>query len=825
MERVLQDLRLAVRLLRKDRGFTATVIATLALCLGANIAIFAVVNSVLLKPLPFQEPERIVRMFNAYPGAGAERGSNGVPDYFDRRELRGVFDDVAVYRSRGVTVGRRGTADAERLDALQVTPSFFRLLRQPAARGQVFAEADAEPGQDAKVVLTWGTWQRLFGGRDDAIGQDLRVDGRPLRVVGVLPAGFRFVDPDIELFTVAAFDAAARADDQRHNNSWEMIGRLAPGVSEAQAQDRIDALNAENLERFPALKQILINAGFHTPLVNFQQDLVREVRPVLNLLWGGVLVVLLIGCVNIANLASVRATSRQRELVTRMALGAGSGRIAQQILTEATALSLAGGVAGLLLGWWGLRAMAVLGLDAIPRGTEAALDGTAFLYALGLVVFVGLAVGLLPVLALRGANLGQIMREEGRSGTPSRRARLVRRALVASQVAFALVLLVGAGVLVASFSRLLAVDPGFSPEGVLTGRVSLPASRYPDGAAVRPTLARMLERVRAIPGVVDAGLASSIPMGANFSDSVILAEGYQMSPGESLISPTRISISDGYPEALGMRLVAGRWFDARDTEDAPRTIIVDERLAEHFWPGQSPLGRRMFQPASATDMLTPPPDDQLYTVVGVAAPVRLRGLDGSAASGGGGTYYFPYRRNTERSVYLAVRAGQDPATLAEPIRRALADIDPELPFFDVMPMSDVISRSLNDRRTPMALAVSFGAVALFLSAIGLYGVLAYQVAQRRREIGIRMALGAGTAEIFGMVVLEGGLIVAIGGALGLAGAVLLRPALQAQLYEVGALDPNVVVLVVALLALVALAACLLPARRAARIDPVHAISE
>ncbi|MGE3190886.1 MAG: FtsX-like permease family protein, partial [Vicinamibacterales bacterium] len=298
-----------------------------------------------------------------------------------------------------------------------------------------------------------------------------------------------------------------------------------------------------------------------------------------------------------------------------------------------------------------------------------------------------------------------------------------------------------------------------------------------------------------------------------------------MSPGESLISPTRISMSDGYPEALGMHLAAGRWFDARDTEDAPKVVVVDEQLARHFWPGQDPIGRRMYTPSSAANVLAPPPEDQWLTVVGVAKAVRLRGLDGSANSGGGGTYYYPYRQYTERSVYLVIRAGQDPATLTAPVRQAVAGIDPELPFFDVLTMSDLVDQSLSDRRTPMALAAGFGVVALFLSAIGLYGVLAYQVRQRTREIGIRMALGAGAPDIFRMVIREGALIVGSGTVVGLAGAALLRPTIQSQLYEVGALDPRVILAVAALMVIVAVGACLLPARRAAHTDPAQALAD
>jgi predicted permease len=355
--------------------------------------------------------------------------------------------------------------------------------------------------------------------------------------------------------------------------------------------------------------------------------------------------------------------------------------------------------------------------------------------------------------------------------------------------------------------------------------VSLPAARYAEPAEVRDTILRIVDAVRVLPGVEAAGVTTSIPMGNSFSDSVIFAEGYHAAPGESLISPSQVTVSEGYAEAMGMRLVAGRWFDARDADRSARTVIVDEVLARKFWPDQDPLGRRMYMPESAESLSAPPAEDQMLTVVGVAGSLRLHGLDGGANSGAIGAYYFPFRQYPDDTVYLAIRTGGDPARLASSVRQAIAGVDAGLPFFDVMPMGERVERSLADRRTPMALAIGFAAVALFLFAIGLYGVLAYQVAQRRREIGIRMALGAGASNIVRLVVTEGAAIVVVGAALGLAGAALLRPVMTSQLYMVGALDPWVITGGTALMAVVALAACLLPARRAARTDPAQALAD
>jgi predicted permease len=824
MDRALQDLKFAVRLLTKDRGFTITTVATLALCLAANAAIFAVVNSVLLRPLPFPEPDRIVTVFNAYPGAGVERASNGVPDYYDRLAAVPALETLAMYRTAGITLGGQGQGEPERLSSMPVTPSFFRLLRAQSHRGRTFTDDDAEPGRERKVIVSYGLWQRLFAGRDDAIGRDVRINGNPYSVVGVMPPGWRFIDPDIELWTPAAFTAADRSDDRRHSNNWQQIGRLASGATLTQAQAQIDAINARNLERFPELQQILINAGFTTRVKDFQADLVENTKRTLYMLWGGVFFVLVIGCVNVANLVSVRASARVRELATRHALGASIQRLSRQMITETIVLAAVGGILGVALGRWALSAITLLGFDELPRGGEIALDMPSLLFSLALVLIVGIAVGAFPIFMLRRANLAQIVREEGRSGTATRGARIVRRVLVTSQVAFALVLLVGAGVLLASFDRILAVSPGFEASQLLTGSLSFPVSRYKDAQAVQNATKRIVERVRALPGVEAAGLTDTIPMGTNHNDSVILAEGYQMAPGESLVSPNQVVVAAGYFETMKTQLKRGRFFDERDEQPGIRSIIVDERLAAKFWPGQDPIGRYMYQPADVKNIMAAPPRDQWFTVVGVVEDVRLAGLVDSPEFKRVGTYYFPMSGQS-RNLTLAVRTATDPTALTPAIRRELAAIDAELPFYGVRTMEERVDRSLTDRRTPMILAVGFALVALFLAAIGIYGVLAYQVSQRRREIGIRMALGAENASIFGMVLREGAIITVAGAIIGLAGAFALGRAIQSQLYEVDAMDPRVVASVATVLLAVAMLACLVPARRAAKTDPVIALTE
>jgi predicted permease len=824
MDRLLQDLRFGVRLLWKDRSFSLTTIATLALCLAANTAIFAVVDGVLLKPLPFPEPDRLVRVFNKYPGAGVvAEGSNGVPDYFDRRQGMPALEELAMFRESGVTL--TGSAEAERIASMVVTPSFFSVLRTQPLHGQLFNDAHGELGQEKVVLLTHGFWQRRFAGRADAIGQDLRLGGEPYKIIGVLPAGFVFLNPDIQLFRPAAFTAREKSDESRHSNNWQMFGRLKPGATLEQAQSQLDAINTANFERFPQWQEILRNAKFGSDVVDFQNNLIGGRRPTLTMLWGGAIFVLLIGCVNVANLVLVRSTSRIRELATRHAMGATFGRLSRQALTESTVLALAGGLAGIALGWWALRAAPFFGFDRLPSGVGLALDARIVGFTFLLVAVVSIGVGLIPVVAMRRANMAQVIREEGRSGTQGRGARVMRRVLVTSQVAFALMLLIGAGVLLASFERVLSIDPGFRPANVLAGTLSLPATRYGSNDDVLMGVTRILDRIRTIPGVVSAGVTTTLPFSGSYSDSVILAEGYQMQKGESLISPSQVVVGDGYFEAMGATLVAGRFFAPSDDATRQKVMIVDSYLARRFWPDSSALGKRLYFPTDINNIFAKPAEDQMWTIVGVIEPMRFRGVVEADATRRTGAYYSPLLQVPSRTLGVAIRTSQDPDSITNAVRREIAQIDPELPFYGVRNMDERLATSLMDRRTPMLLATGFAAVALFLAAIGIYGVLAYQVSQRRREIGIRMALGAASGSIFNLVLREGGFIVGVGAAMGLAGAFFLRRTLQSQLYETAAMDPIVVGAVGAMLIVVALIACVLPARRAAKTDPLIALSD
>ena len=829
------DIRVGLRLLWKDKAFTITAALTLALCIGANTALFSVVHNILLRPLPVPESERIVLMGNAYPGAGpsgAAGGNSSVPDYYDRLKDTDVFEEQAMYNGANQSVDQNGTPS--RIRVTRTTPSLFRLLRIAPALGRTFSEADGEVGNDKKVVLSYALWQSQFGGDPGAIGKDIRLDGQPFTVIGVMPKGFYFLNPEVMLWRPLAFTPQQRSDDQRHSNSFQNIGRLKPGAAIERARQQIDAINARNLDTFPALKPLLINAGFHTTVDPLQETLVRDIKGTLYLMWGGALFVLLIGCVNVANLVLVRSRNRLKELATRLALGAGRWRIGRQLVTESVLLTLLSAAAGLVIGYAALQLLGTLNIQELPRGHEIRLDGVVVAYTLAIAAAIGVVLGLIPLANILPANLTTVLREEGRSGTAGRGARTLRRSLVVVQVAFAFMLLIGAGLLFASFRRVLAVKPGFNPDGVMTVSVSLPRARYTTDTALIGFTHQALDRLRALPGVAAVGATDMIPFGGNHSDSVILAEGYQMKPGESVISPSTVDATPGYFEAMGVRLVSGRFFDERDNAASTSTgpggrpngvgsIIVDETLATRFWPGMNPLGRRMYKPNDLKDVTAITDKTLFYTVVGVIGDIKLHDLTEGATSVG--AYYFPMDQDASTGLTFAIRTAGDPLSLTSAIRGVLMGLDRELPVFDTQTMEQRMEKSLVSRRSPVLLSLSFGAIALFLSAIGIYGVLAYLVTQRTKEIGIRIALGGSARAIFELVLREGLLLITGGFVLGAVGAVALRRSLETQLFGVSATDPVVLIAVTAILGLVAIVACALPARRATRIDPIVALSQ
>jgi predicted permease len=802
----------------RAKGFALTVFLTFSVCIAANTALFAIVNSVVLRPLPVPQANSIVLMSNEYPKAGVigiNNSSSG--DYFDRMREMTVFESQAVFKERDQTVELNGLP--QRIHGMVVTPSWFKLLRVSPGLGRPFSDEEGEIGRDHEVILSYGLWEQLYGGDKAALGRDLRISGQPFRIVGVMPKGFDFIDPEVRLWIPLAFTAEQKT--QHHSNNWYHIGRLKPGATLPQAQAQVNSINDENLERFPEFKELLINAGFHTMVTPLQDLLTAGVKRTLYLLWGGAVLVLLIGGLNIANLALTRLALRRKEMATRIALGAGRAQLVWQLLLENVGLALVGGMAGLALGAGLLRTLSAIRLEHFPRAGEVRMDAAAVIVALGLSVAAGMFVGLFPVLSVSKLGVNDALHEDSRTGTTGKKTRSVRKLLVAAQIGFAFALLMGAALFLTSFRQLLQVDPGFRPEGVVTASVALPRSKYAKGEEWRKFMNRALPAVRAIPGVSLAGATDVIPLSGDHNDSVILAEGYQMKPGESLISPLSMDVTPGYFEAMGISMVRGRSFEERDKENAQRVVIVDERLARHFWPNSDPLGRRMYLPGNPKDLLKIDEHTVWLTVVGVARTLRYEHLDDSGATVG--AYYFPNSQDPDNNFTFALKTSGNQDSVMRALRAEMFRLDPDLAVFNVHSMSERIDLSLSSRRTSMLLANAFGGVALFLATLGIYGVLAYLVAQRTREIGIRVALGSPRARILKLVLWEGFELVLIGLVLGIVGAASLQKVVATEIYGVRALDPLVLASVMALLAIVALAACAVPARRAMRVDPIVAL--
>ena len=803
-----------------DKGFTITVVLTITICIAANTATFAVVNSVLLRPLPVPQAGSILLMANRYPKAGADVGYNSATgDYYDRLREMNVFSEQAFFRTTGQTLEIHNTP--QRLTGMMATPSLFRLLRVAPAYGRAFTEAEGEPGGDQVVILSDGLSRALFGSPQAAVGQNVRLSGRPYPVAGVMPAGFNFIDPDVRLWLPAAFDLPART--VHHSNNWQSIGRLKRGATLQQAQAQVDAINRANLDRFPAFKELLINAGFHTVVIPLGDMLVSEVRRGLYLLWGGAAFVMLIGAVNVANLVLARTTRRRKEFATRLALGAGAGRLVRQLVTESIVAAVAGGAAGAVLGTGLLRALAHSGIETLPRAGEVRVDGMVVAAMLAMAALVGIVIGLIPSVQVMRAHVNEVLREESRSGTGGRRARRLRQVLVVAQVGLAFVLLAGAGLVLASFRQLLQVNPGFDVRGVVTAATSVPQTLYPKDADANELMDRELAAIRAIPGVTAAGATSTIPWGGDHSDSVILAEGYIMKPGESLISPEQVTVTPGYFEAMHFGMAAGRPFDERDRESAPGAVIVDEKLAHHFWPGRNPIGRRMRFPQDANDLLKVDEHTRWLTVVGVVRPVHTQDVEGSGSPVG--AYYLAYAQNMQRGYSLAIKTSGKAGTTLSAVRTRFAAAAPNLALFDVHTMEERGDLALASRRASLTLAMFFGCLALFLSGVGIYGVLAYVVTERQREIGIRSALGCSTGGVVKLVVGEAVWLMGVGLVLGVGGSMALRSVVAGQLYGVKPLDPLVMSAVILTLTLVGLTASLLPARRATRVDIVTVLRE
>lgn len=819
---VIRDIRAGVRLLFKHPGFSATVILTLAICLGANVAMFTVVHRVLLQPLPVPDPERIVGMGDVYPTITPnDILSNDVPSYFDRREALTTLEEQGMFTYWFDTLALDGVPQEVR--GMRATPSLFRVLRASPIVGRTFTDAEGETGNDRKVILSYALWQRLYGGDPGVVGQSLRLawTGDLYTIVGVMPRELSFFEQGydghdtsaqgIQFWVPLAFTDEQKSDSARTRYGFFHLGRLRPDATVQQLQAQLDALHAANVQRFPQFRYVELKMySLATPL---HEALTRGIRRTLYLLWAAAAFVLLIGTINLANLSLARASARRRELATRLALGASRLQVARQLMIEALIPAALGGAASLVVGTAILQALISGGLANLPNATSVGIRPMT----IGLVVIasliVGVLTGLMPLAATGAVSVNRVLGDGNRFGTSGRAAQTFRRVMVATQVGLSVMLLVGAAVLFTSLRYLLDVDAGFRPQGVVTATIFPPPSRYPNTPAVVALFDRVLERIRAIPAVDAAGITSNIALSGFESPSSVSAVG-RTTPDSTATIPSVVTVSPGYFEAMGTPLVSGRPFGDGDREKTLRVAIVDQRLAARLWPGDDPIGKGMLRG-----------DAGPYTIVGVVRDVRFEGLAGTIDSIG--TAYFPHTQSPpqRRLRWIAIRSSVDPGVVVSALREAIGSIDPDLPIADVQTMTERTNHALVSQRLSMRLATMFAAVALLLAMLGLYGVLANLVARRTREIGIRLALGSTVRDVVRLVLTEGVILVGFGLVLGLAGAMAMGQTLHGLVFGVRPTDPALLLTVACATAAVALMACVAPARRAMRVNPVDVLSE
>ena len=812
LDRWTRDVRVSWRALRKDRGFTVAALVTLAIGLGGHAAMLAAVSATLLHPLNVPEPDRIYLMANQYPRMDSSRLSavSAPPDFEDRRVHITALEDQAIYNFTDVAIDSGGVPT--RLRGIIGTPSLLHLLRAKVAHGRLFVEDEGTIGNDQAIVLTDGLWRELFAADPTVVGRRTRVSGRDFTIVGVLQPGFVFGGTDVRFYVPLALTDRQRSDEARHSNGWVSIGRLKPGATIEQARAQLSALDQVNIDRLPQMKPLLLNAGYYTSITPLQDFVVRDVRGPLTLLWVAAFVVLAVGVANVASLAVARSRARLSEFGTRLALGARRLDILRQFVVEGLLVSAGGMGGGLLLAFW-LRSLPVtilVGRDTPP------IDALVVAASAAAAVLAGLVIALVSAFPLVTLTPGVLLQRGTHARTQSRASRATRRMLVVAQMACAFVLLVGAGLLWISLRNLLALDTGLRTEGVVTANISLPSTRYTTADEARGFATRSLETIRGLPGVTAAAITSAVPLSGNYQSGVLIAEGYISAPGEPLVSGIRVGVTPGYFETVGTSLVAGRYFDEREDDPASTSIIIDEALAQRFWPNGDALGRRMFRPENPQQFTSLGTNTRWLTVVGVVRFAKLRGP--AAVEVTTGAFYLPYAVTAPREFGYVVRAHADSGTIIGELRTALASIDREAPLFDIRTLDERTSLSLMSRTSTMRIASMFATVALFLSLVGLYGTLAYLVSQRKREFGVRVAVGGTPRHILGLVLREG-LVLALAGIIVGGGATFaLRRALASQLFGIGPADPRVLIAITVSLTIIAMVASLLPARSATRVD-------
>jgi putative ABC transport system permease protein len=816
MDALLKDLRHSLRIFRRSPGFALAAIAALALGIGANTAIFSVVNTVLLKPLSYPDPGRIVQFLNTSPeGTG---GGASATKFNTWKSRTSVFQDAAAYDRGGAGVNVTGGAFPEQIRATHVTANYFRLFGAPIILGRTFTQSEDLPRAGRFVVLSYGLWQRRFGGSKDVLGKTIDLSGDPHTILGVVGRDFD-TDPAADAWVPFQFDP--NSIDQAHY--FQAAARLKPGVTLAQANEQMKLASAEFHRRFPKA-----NAKQGFAVEPLQDRIVNDVKSSLLILTGAVSFVLLIACANVANLLLVRATGRKREIAIRSAMGAGRGRIIRQLLTESVLLFLAGGIAGLALGILGVKTLLSINPGDIPRigenGAGVTLDWTVCLFTLGISLLTGVLFGLIPALGVSKADLSSTIKESGsRTGTGLRHNK-TRSALVVSEMALALVLLCGAALLIRTFIALRTVQPGFNPRNVLTMQISLSGPRFQKTEGVATLLRNTLDHIDALPGVVTAGASCCLPLEGGF-DLAFEVEGRPLAAGQNSNGDVGyIPVSPGFFEGFQIPIVRGRYFTFRDAGGAEPVALINDVMAKRFWPKGDPMTDRIIIGKD----VGPEFEDAPRRIVGVVGSIR----DGALNVDPGPTIYIPLSQAPDgitaltsrvASTTFIVRTRVEPYSLRGPIQRELQQSSGGLPVAQIRTMEDVVSRSTARQDFNMLLLTVFGCAALLLAAIGIYGLMAYTVQQRTQEIGIRMALGAGQKGVRNMIVLQGMRLVWIGAALGLAAAFAMSRLIASFLFGVKAWDPLVFTAVPVILSLVALIAVWLPARRATRVDPMNAL--
>jgi predicted permease len=821
---LLQDVRLALRAFARTPSFTAAAVLSIALAVGANSAIFSVASALLLRPLPYADADRLAILWNRSPGLGITEDWFSTAQYFDIRNGSRSFDGVAA--AIGANFNLTGGGEPERVGTIRMTSNLLPMLGVRPLHGRLFtAEDDTAEGGGGSAILHYDTWMRRYGGDPAAVGMPLVLNGQTYRIVGVLPRGFslrREVMPTLgnaaDAEVALPLPLGPKAAEVRNGEDYNILAKLRPGVTVQQAQAEMDAITLRLRREYPQFYPA--NGGLTFSVVPLQEQVVGGIRRSLVLLVAAVGFVLLIACANVANLLLSRAHDRQREMAVRASLGASRGRIVAQLLTESTVLALAGGAVGLVFAWWSVEGIRALGAQSVPRLHEVAIDVRVILFTFAASAGAGVLAGLLPALRVGRSDLNTSLKDAGRGSSGMSavwgRGQRMRRLLVVGELALAVMVLAGAGLLVRSFARVQQVPPGFNPSNVLTLELTMSGRKYADAQLVIEAYRQVWQRLGRLPGVVATGGVSALPLSQMMAWGPITVEGRPLPEGQAFINVDIRTVSGDYFRAMGIPLVDGRLFTDHDTRETERVIIVDEHMASQLWPGESAVGKRV-----RTGGFDVRPDTPRMTVVGVVGRVKQDALDADSRM----AYYRPHRQATSRALNVVVRSEGDPSRLAPAVTAQIRELDPDLPIYNLRTMQARVDESLARRRFAMLMLSLFAGLALGLAAIGVYGVIGYLVSQGTRELGIRIALGATPRSILGFVVRHGLAATAVGLAVGLAGALVLTRFMRSLLFDVEAWDPLTFTIIAVVLAGVALLATWVPARRAVRIDPVTALRD